>query len=134
MPEVQETVAVVPGSTLLWRISSRPPHSTQMYNFTNFAMTLNELDLGMEAVLAPTDCRLRPDIRAMENGDMDTASREKERLEEKQRSARKERAKDEQEWSTRWFQSGTNPFTGSQDWIYIGGYFDRKYSDCPDIY
>lgn len=31
----------------------------------------------------------------------DTASQEKERLEEKQRAARKERAKDEAEWSTR---------------------------------
>ena len=41
-----------------------------MYNFTNFAVTLNELEPGMEGVLAPTDCRLRPDIRAMENGDM----------------------------------------------------------------
>lgn len=108
-----------------------------MYNFTNFAMTLNELEPGMEGVLAPTDCRLRPDIRAMENGNMgneviktqnqpysapccshmlnpniwflwlcvrvcaDEASREKERLEEKQRAARKERAKDGEEWSTR---------------------------------
>ena len=27
MPEVQETVSVVPGSTLLWRIDSRPAHS-----------------------------------------------------------------------------------------------------------
>lgn len=42
----------------------------QMYNFTNFAMSLNELEPGMEAVLAPTDCRFRPDIRAMENGNM----------------------------------------------------------------
>lgn len=41
-----------------------------MYNFTNFAMSLNELEPGMQATLAPTDCRLRPDIRAMENGDM----------------------------------------------------------------
>lgn len=41
-----------------------------MYNFTNFAMSLNELEPGMEAALAPTDCRFRPDIRAMENGDM----------------------------------------------------------------
>ncbi len=41
-----------------------------MYNFTHFAMTLNELEPGMEGVLAPTDCRLRPDIRAMENGNM----------------------------------------------------------------
>uniref|UniRef100_A0A3B3Z7F4 Oxysterol-binding protein n=1 Tax=Periophthalmus magnuspinnatus TaxID=409849 RepID=A0A3B3Z7F4_9GOBI len=102
MPEVQETVAVVPGSTLLWRIDSRPPHSATMYNFTNFAMALNELEPGMEAILAPTDCRFRPDIRAMENGNM--ASREKERLEEKQRGARKERNKNEEDWSTRYVQ------------------------------
>ncbi|CAB1329471.1 unnamed protein product [Coregonus sp. 'balchen'] len=134
MPEVQETVAVIPGSTLLWRISSRPQHSAKMYNFTNFAMSLNELEPGMQATLASTDCRLRPDIRAMENGDIDEASREKERLEEKQRLARKDRSKDEEEWSTRWFQSGTNPYTSSQDWLYTGGYFDRNYSDLPDIY
>eukprot|EP00064_Thunnus_orientalis_P020537 superscaffoldBa00005697_g20675 len=72
----------------------------QMYNFTSFAMTLNELEPGMERLLPPTDCRLRPDIRAMENGDTDTASTEKERLEEKQRDARRERSKDEEEWST----------------------------------
>ncbi|XP_041711996.2 oxysterol-binding protein-related protein 2-like [Coregonus clupeaformis] len=134
MPEVQETVAMIPGSTLLWRISSRPQHSAKMYNFTNFAMSLNELEPGMQDRLAPTDCRLRPDIRAMENGDMDEASREKERLEEKQRSARKDRSKDKEEWSTRWFQSGTNPYTSSQDWVYTGGYFDRNYSDLPVIY
>ncbi|KAM4610354.1 oxysterol-binding protein-related protein 2-like [Polymixia lowei] len=134
MPELQETVSVIPGSTLLWRIASRPPHSATMYNFTNFAMSLNELEPGMEAILAPTDCRLRPDIRAMENGNMDGASQEKERLEEKQRAARKERAKSEEDWSTRWFQQGTNPYTGSQDWLYTGGYFNRNYTGLPDIY
>lgn len=41
-----------------------------MYNFTHFAMSLNELEPGMEATLAPTDCRFRPDIRAMENGNI----------------------------------------------------------------
>ena len=30
MPEVQESVAVIPGSTLLWRISSRPAHSAEV--------------------------------------------------------------------------------------------------------
>uniref|UniRef100_A0A667XMZ1 Oxysterol-binding protein n=1 Tax=Myripristis murdjan TaxID=586833 RepID=A0A667XMZ1_9TELE len=134
MPEVQETVTVIPGSALLWRITPRPAHSAQMYNFTSFAMTLNELEPGMERLLAPTDCRLRPDIKAMENGDIDTASTEKERLEEKQRAARKERSKDEEEWSTRWFQLGTNPHTGAEDWLYTGGYFDRSYTDCPNIY
>ncbi|MEQ2226619.1 Oxysterol-binding protein- protein 2 [Ilyodon furcidens] len=105
-----------------------------MYNFTSFAVTLNELEPGMERLLAPTDCRLRPDIRAMENGDIDLASAEKERLEEKQRAARRDRSKDEEEWSTRWFHLGTNPFTGAEDWLYAGGYFDRKYTDCPNIY
>ncbi|TNN73301.1 Proteasomal ubiquitin receptor ADRM1 [Liparis tanakae] len=70
MPEVQETVTAIPGSALLWRILPRPADSPQMYNFTSFAMTLNELEPGMERLLPPTDCRLRPDIRAMEKGDM----------------------------------------------------------------
>lgn len=30
MPQVQETVSVIPGSTLLWRIDSRPPHSAMV--------------------------------------------------------------------------------------------------------
>lgn len=48
-----------------------------MYNFTSFAMVLNEVDKEMESVIPKTDCRLRPDIRAMENGEIGekTASR-----------------------------------------------------------
>ncbi|KAF7209052.1 oxysterol-binding protein-related protein 2-like [Nothobranchius furzeri] len=134
LPDVQETVTVIPGSALLWRVTPRPAHSAQMYNFTSFAVTLNELEPGMERLLAPTDCRLRPDIRAMENGDTDLASLEKERLEEKQRAARRERSDDEEEWTTRWFSLGTNPHSGAEDWLYAGGYFDRNYADCPDIY
>ncbi|XP_075776972.1 oxysterol-binding protein-related protein 1-like isoform X2 [Pelodiscus sinensis] len=65
-----ESVHVIPGSILLWRIAPRPPDSVQMYNFTSFAMALNELDKEMESVVPKTDCRLRPDIRAMENGEI----------------------------------------------------------------
>ncbi|XP_029773852.1 oxysterol-binding protein-related protein 2 [Suricata suricatta] len=70
VPEAQETVQAIPGSKLLWRVNTRPPNSAQMYNFTSFTVSLNELQSGMEKTLAPTDCRLRPDIRGMENGDM----------------------------------------------------------------
>ncbi len=35
MPEVQETVCVVPGSTLLWRIDSRPAHSAMVQKHTS---------------------------------------------------------------------------------------------------
>lgn len=30
MPDVQETVTVIPGSALLWRITPRPAHSAQV--------------------------------------------------------------------------------------------------------
>lgn len=35
---------------------------------------------------------------------------------------------------SRWFQLGTNPHTGAEDWLYTGGYFDRNYTHCPNIY
>ncbi|KAJ8375944.1 hypothetical protein SKAU_G00065240 [Synaphobranchus kaupii] len=136
-----ETVQVIPGSQLLWRISPRPANSTQMYSFTSFAMQLNEMDKDMEGLIPKTDCRLRPDIRAMENGDIDLASEEKKRVEEKQRAARKIRSKSDEEWKTRnpalgprWFHQGLNPHVNSQDWLYSSGYWDRNYSQLPDIY
>ncbi|XP_026201126.1 oxysterol-binding protein-related protein 1 isoform X4 [Anabas testudineus] len=136
-----DTVDVIPGSQLLWRIAPRPANSAQMYSFTSFAMQLNELRKEMEGAIPQTDCRLRPDIRAMENGDIDLASEEKKRLEEKQRAARKNRSKSDEEWKTRspslgprWFQQGQNPHTNTQDWLCTGGYWDRKYSQLPDIY
>lgn len=51
------------------------------------ASQLNELEEG----IAPTDSRLRPDQRLMEEGKWDEANEEKLRLEEKQRSARRQR-------------------------------------------
>ncbi|XP_073754497.1 oxysterol-binding protein-related protein 1 isoform X4 [Callorhinus ursinus] len=133
MPD-SESVSVIPGSALLWRIAPRPPNSAQMYNFTSFAMVLNEVDKDMERVIPKTDCRLRPDIRAMENGEIDQASEEKKRLEEKQRAARKNRSKSEEDWKTRWFRQGPNPYNGAQDWLYSGSYWDRNYFNLPDIY
>ncbi|XP_015276232.1 PREDICTED: oxysterol-binding protein-related protein 1 isoform X2 [Gekko japonicus] len=129
-----ETVCVIPGSVLLWRIAPRPANSAQMYNFTTFALALNELDKEMESVIPKTDCRLRPDIRAMENGEIDLASEEKKRLEEKQRTARKNRSKSDEEWKTRWFHQAPNPYIGGHDWIYSGNYWDRSYFNLPDIY
>lgn len=61
-----------------------------MYYFTTLALTLNEAEEGV----APTDSRLRPDQRLMEDGRWDEANAEKQRLEEKQRSARRERERE----------------------------------------
>ncbi|XP_047668967.1 oxysterol-binding protein-related protein 2 [Tachysurus fulvidraco] len=133
-PPEAETVQVIPGSELIWKISPRPENSALYYAFSTFAMQLNELEEEMKENLPITDCRLRPDIRAMENGDIDLASAEKKRVEEKQRVARKNRSKSNDEWKTRWFQQGANPHNGGQDWLYSGGYWSRNYSQLPDIY
>ena len=57
------------------------------YNFTQLAVELNELEEGV----APTDSRLRPDQRLMEQGLWDDANSCKLLLEEKQRAARRQR-------------------------------------------
>ncbi|XP_074507458.1 oxysterol-binding protein-related protein 1-like isoform X1 [Sebastes fasciatus] len=140
-PPDAETVQVIPGSELIWKITPRPDNSAKFYAFSTFAMHLNEQEKSMEGVSAPTDSRLRPDIRAMENGDIDLASGEKKRLEEKQRMSRKNRTKSTDEWKTRnaalgprWFQQGPNPHNKAQDWLYLKGYWERNYTHLPDIY
>ncbi|XP_070774257.1 oxysterol-binding protein-related protein 1-like [Enoplosus armatus] len=133
-PPDAETVQVIPGSELIWKITPRPDNSAKFYAFSTFAMHLNEMEKSMEGVIPTTDSRLRPDIRAMENGDIDLASAEKKRLEEKQRMARKNRTKSTDEWKTRWFQQGPNPHNKAQDWLYLKGYWDRNYTHLPDIY
>lgn len=51
----------VPDSQILWEAAPRPEQSSLYYNFSSFTMKLNEAGNGGD--LAPTDCRLRPDIR-----------------------------------------------------------------------
>jgi oxysterol-binding protein 1 len=53
-----------------------------MYNFSPFTIELNEL----ESNVAPTDSRLRPDIRLMEESKWDEADKMKIYLEDKQRN------------------------------------------------
>ena len=75
---------------------------SQFYQFTTFAMSLNEMEPGMENNLCPTDSRFRPDIRKLETGDQDGAAAEKTRLEEKQRNSQKLRKhKKCPEWTPR---------------------------------
>lgn len=71
---------------VIWSVLNRPD-AERYYNFTELACQLNEMEEG----LAPTDSRKRPDQRLMEEGKWDEANDEKLRLEEKQRSARRQR-------------------------------------------
>ncbi|KAK7275688.1 hypothetical protein RIF29_16809 [Crotalaria pallida] len=114
----------------LWR-RSKPPKFPTRYNFTRFAITLNELTPGLKEKLPPTDSRLRPDQRYLENGEYDMANSEKLRLEQRQRQARKMQ---ESGWKPRWFVGDNAGGT----YRYIGGYWEarqqRNWDSCPDIF
>ena len=67
--------------------------------------------------LPPTDSRLRPDQRALENGDVRLAESEKLRVEEAQR----ERRRQGRDRKPRWFRKDTKG-----EWIYNGGYWEQR--------
>eukprot|EP01052_Picozoa_sp_SAG31_P008287 SAG31_NODE_416_length_15934_cov_7.384970_6_plen_237_part_00 len=76
----------------LFVVTSRPPDSTRQFEFTTFAVTLNDPGrASQDSSYASSDSILRPDVRAMENGDLRVAADEKHRLEAAQRARRKER-------------------------------------------
>ncbi|XP_077519316.1 oxysterol-binding protein-related protein 1-like [Amblyomma americanum] len=135
IPKSDSTYSLdIPNSRLLWRATPRPEYAGQYYNFTLFAMALNEMEEGMNKTLPPTDCRLRPDMRLLEAGDLDGAAAEKNRLEEKQREARKHRKKHKDIWEPRWFRHVKGAHSHSDDWQFTGKYWDRDFSSCPDIF
>ncbi|XP_046851645.1 oxysterol-binding protein 1-like isoform X2 [Xenia sp. Carnegie-2017] len=90
----------------VWKAVPKPEISPRMYGLTTFAMQLNEPDAEVQCT---TDCRKRPDLRNLEDGNMDEASREKCRLENKQRQARKHRENEKKIWSPRWFKVEEDP-------------------------
>ncbi|CAF4657970.1 unnamed protein product, partial [Rotaria sp. Silwood1] len=105
------------NSITLWRIIPKLEYAAQYYNFSLFTMALNEWteeDQKLRPPLPPTDARFRPDIRKMEEGDIDLAGEEKNRLEEKQRETRRAMEKQREEWQPRWFRLVKHEVTGHE--------------------
>nr|XP_023891922.1 oxysterol-binding protein-related protein 1C-like isoform X1 [Quercus suber]XP_023891923.1 oxysterol-binding protein-related protein 1C-like isoform X2 [Quercus suber] len=115
---------------LLWK-RSKPSKYPTRYNLTRFGITLNELTSGLKEKLPPTDSRLRPDQKCLENGEYEMANSEKLRLEQRQRQARKMQ---ERGWKPRWFAKDKS----SNTYCYIGGYWEARekhnWEACPDIF
>ncbi|KAF2396010.1 hypothetical protein EJ06DRAFT_500898, partial [Trichodelitschia bisporula] len=125
---------------LVWEAHARPTGIP--FNLTPFVLTLNALPSNLKPLLAPTDTRLRPDQRAMEDGEYDLAATEKNRVEEKQRAARRRREQDGTEFVPRWFVKDRCSVTGEEYWRFEGGYWrDRDavarggtWEGCEDIF
>ncbi|CAL4067800.1 unnamed protein product, partial [Meganyctiphanes norvegica] len=129
---------------LLWKRNPIDPESEKYYNFTELACQLNE----MEENLAPTDSRLRPDQRLMENGEWDEANGEKLRLEEKQRAVRRQREAEAEAATAEgneyppyqpiWFCKEEDEQSGSLLYKYKYEYWESKesqdWSKSPDIF
>lgn len=131
----------------VWKINKPPPDNEKSYHFTYFACQLNELEKG----IAPTDSRLRPDQRLMEDGHWPEANHVKTVLEEKQR-ARKKLRESQLNLQTSssssgaalypsepiWFRRHLDPLTKRNIYIYKGGYWESKanqdWSMCPNIF
>jgi hypothetical protein len=82
----------------------KPEDADRQYGFDKFTMQLNFLDAEMKLYIPPTDSRYRPDQRYYEIFDIQNASKEKSRLEEKQREARKKEHELGVEFKPLWFE------------------------------
>ncbi|XP_048851751.1 oxysterol-binding protein 1 isoform X1 [Brienomyrus brachyistius] len=156
----QKTVYQTLRARELWKKNPLPEGAETMYYFSSLALTLNESEEGV----APTDSRRRPDQRLMEQGRWEEANAEKQRLEEKQRSVRREREREaarvagptedaviedsitdspqksthQDNYKAQWFERTEDPATGEVTHIYQGGYWEAKehgsWGTCPDIF
>nr|KMM69477.1 oxysterol-binding protein 1 [Coccidioides posadasii RMSCC 3488] len=125
-----------PQAFLVWQANPRPTGIP--FNLTPFVVTLNAIPESLRPFLPPTDTRLRPDQRAMEDGEYDFAATEKHRVEEKQRAKRRKREAKGEEFVPKWFSKGRCGVTGEEYWVYGGKYWKCRdtgdWSLCEDIF
>ncbi|KXG51909.1 ATP12, ATPase F1F0-assembly protein [Penicillium griseofulvum] len=121
---------------LVWQAHDRPTGIP--FNLTPFVITLNALPEGLKEWLPPTDTRLRPDQRAMEDGEYSLAADEKHRVEEKQRAKRRDRDTNGDVYAPQWFVRDKCPVTGEEFWAHNGKYWESReahdWSRSEDIF
>ncbi|CAG9764968.1 unnamed protein product [Ceutorhynchus assimilis] len=111
---------VAPSARCIWRAGNLPENHEHYYGFTRFAIELNELGPNTN-VLPPTDTRFRPDQRALEEGDLNTAEGMKLQLENAQRDRRKRRDELSIPYEPKWFSNPRNDV-----WEYNGKYWELR--------
>ena len=108
-------------AVLVWESNERPTGIP--FNLTPFVVTINAIPDRLRPYIAPTDSRLRPDQRAMEEGEYDFAATEKNRVEEGQRARRREREANGTEFVPQWFKKAKHPVTGEEFWNFTHEYW-----------
>uniref|UniRef100_H3A5L1 Oxysterol-binding protein n=1 Tax=Latimeria chalumnae TaxID=7897 RepID=H3A5L1_LATCH len=112
---------VLPSATCVWRPNPIPKDFEQYYGFTQFALELNELDPLTKASLPSTDTRFRPDQRLLEEGNIDAAETQKQRIEQLQRERRRILEENNMTHQPQYFRKST-----SESWVSNGTYWEMK--------
>nr|ABF22435.1 oxysterol-binding protein-like protein 7 [Takifugu rubripes] len=106
----------LPTPKCIWKPNPQPKDYLLYYGFSTFAMELNELTPDLKPLLPPTDTRLRPDQRMLEEGKVDETDKKKDEIEERQRERRKELSKMGKDHVPRFFKKSTDS-CGRDVWI-----------------
>ncbi len=127
--------------SVIWRRIIIDGNAQDKYYFTDFAINLNNINTELKKVLPRTDSRFRPDQRALEFRDVNSAVKEKDRLEEKQRKKRREMEELGIEYKPVYFNREVDVESGEVRWVFNGKYWvDRErqekggFKDLPDIF
>jgi hypothetical protein len=107
-----------------WRFGGVARDAARQYGFTTFAISLNELTPEGTRNLPPTDSRFRPDMRALENGDSEEASRAKVRVEDRNRALNAARRKKGEAYAPAWFEKRTSRSINNDGTVLLDDGFD----------
>uniref|UniRef100_A0A671PJR6 Oxysterol-binding protein n=1 Tax=Sinocyclocheilus anshuiensis TaxID=1608454 RepID=A0A671PJR6_9TELE len=112
----------LPNPQCIWKPNPQPKNYMLYYGFSRFAIEMNELTPDLKPLLPPTDTRLRPDQRLLEEGKIEETDKKKDEVEENQREWRKILAKRGEEHIPRFFRK-TLDAAGREVWLYNGTYW-----------
>ncbi|XP_064171286.1 oxysterol-binding protein-related protein 7-like isoform X2 [Anguilla rostrata] len=112
----------LPVPQCIWKPNPQPENSYLYFNFSRMAMEMNELLPDLVPLLPPTDTRLRPDQRLLEEGKVNEADKKKDELEEKQRERRRAMEKRGEKHIPRFFTK-TLDESGREVWVTNGTYW-----------
>ncbi|CAB1333893.1 unnamed protein product, partial [Coregonus sp. 'balchen'] len=124
-----------PSATCIWRANAMPADHEQYYGFTKFAMELNELDPSLKLLLPPTDTRLRLDQRLLEEGNVEAAEEQKQKVEQQQRDRRRVLDENSMTHEPRFFRKSKD-----DTWVSNNTYWDLRrdpgfaHLDCPVLW
>ncbi|XP_053409453.1 oxysterol-binding protein-related protein 3 isoform X10 [Nycticebus coucang] len=109
------------SSACVWRANPMPKGYEQYYGFTQFALELNEMDSLSKSFLPPTDTRFRPDQRFLEEGNLEEAEIQKQRIEQLQRERRRVLEENYGEYQPRFFRKSDD-----DSWLSNGTYLELR--------